>query len=142
MSNVPLHTNRLPTPTNEEVAARINEWSKWHPFSVWAFADKSLLKSVVAEVTYLFEVQGEYEERQQKTEETPYRGGSIDDQGIPPPIWSMPVPVPGTFEKASYRFLIPHTDRVETCGGCSGRGRKTCSMCFGRGKMNCSSCGG
>ncbi|XP_052173913.1 uncharacterized protein LOC127789152 [Diospyros lotus] len=74
------------------------------------------------------------EERQNVREVEPYLGGSIDgkDKGPELGIWELDLrsefPVLFTPHKES-RAKIPHSEAIEKCSGCSGRGDIVCATC-------------
>ena len=74
----------------------------------------------------------------------PYRGESVDgpNNGIAPQPWDIPVSVPQLFEDKEIKTPVPHTEYVQQCSKCYGRGRVQCHHCNGRGRDECTWCNG
>ncbi|KAK4418981.1 protein SSUH2 [Sesamum alatum] len=74
------------------------------------------------------------EERETLTEKEPYLGGEVDEKEKGPAlgIWELDLrpefPVLFTPHKES-RMVIPHSEVVEKCSGCGGRGTIVCPTC-------------
>jgi hypothetical protein len=64
------------------------------------------------------------------------------DQISPGAADTVQVHRPGPFEERTQRVAVPHTERVQTCGSCSGQGQVSCPSCWGQGVMTCPNCGG
>ncbi|KAH6806283.1 chaperone protein dnaJ-like protein [Perilla frutescens var. hirtella] len=96
------------------------------------------------------------EDRETITEKEPYLGGDVDgkDKGPELGLWELdlrsefpPIFIP---EKES-RIVIPHSEAIEKCSGCRGRGNIVCLTCnadqepgfFNANRMfQCSTCNG
>ncbi|CAE7633740.1 Ssuh2, partial [Symbiodinium pilosum] len=72
----------------------------------------------------------------------PYKGGQVDREGTPPSIWDMKVAKPTHFEAATKRYKVPHTECVDQCEKCTGKGEVSCEKCEGWGWWWCKSCNG
>ncbi|XP_057517203.1 uncharacterized protein LOC130798294 [Amaranthus tricolor] len=74
------------------------------------------------------------EEREVITERIPYQGVNIDgkDSGPEPGIWELDLrsqfPVLFTPQKET-RMKVPHSETIEKCPGCDGRGDTVCPTC-------------
>ena len=60
--------------------------------------------------------------------------------GYPPQPWDIPVQYPAIFQEDKVKIAVPHTEQVQQCTDCFGRGRKQCSECHGVGHKPCSVC--
>jgi hypothetical protein len=130
-------------PMAEEQAREIvNRWADGGVFRLRNMGDKIFVESITAGAAYTLRLQTHYEQRRTRQATRPYRGESVDDRGRPPDKWELAVPRPRPFEERSDTLQVPHTERVEMCGTCSGQGRVTCTVCFGQGRMACPRCGG
>lgn len=74
------------------------------------------------------------EERETITEKEPYFGGEVDgkDKGPELGVWELDLrsefPALFTLDKQSLK-VIPHSEAVEKCSGCAGRGNTVCPTC-------------
>ncbi|KAL8526770.1 hypothetical protein ACS0TY_015832 [Phlomoides rotata] len=76
------------------------------------------------------------EDRDMITEKEPYSGGEVDgkEKGLELGIWELDLrsefPMLFLPHKES-RTVVPHSEAVEKCSGCDGRGKIVCSTCNG-----------
>ena len=84
------------------------------------------------------------ESRETKWKHRPFKGGMIDgmQNGYPPQPWDINVQYPAIFQEDTVKIAVPHTEQVQQCTECFGRGHKQCSQCYGVGRINCSFCSG
>lgn len=84
------------------------------------------------------------EKRRTEWVHRPYDGGVIDgpNNGIAPQPWDIAVNVPQLFEEDEVKVTVPHTEYVQQCSDCFGRGRVQCKHCHGRGRDECTWCHG
>lgn len=83
-----------------------------------------------------------YETRGVSDAARPYAGGPVDgpEHGDPPDPWRVEVPDGPLFVAVTHAVPLPHTARVATCDGCTGRGRVSCGDCGGNGRVSCPDC--
>ena len=84
----------------------------------------------------------QYEDRAVAPASLPYSGEPVDNVGVPPRPWDLPVASPQDFEDRILAVAVPHTERVQVCPPCVGSGRVVCPHCHGSGRASCSGCMG
>lgn len=125
-----------------EVREATNRWSSQGYFRIRNFGDKIFINEIVGGEAHTVQLQTHYEERSVQQQQVPYHGGPVDDRGRPPRPWEIVVRRPAPFEQKTETVDIPHSEHIETCGTCNGRGQVTCTWCHGSGRTLCSFCGG
>lgn len=120
----------------------VNKWSLKGFFRIKGMGNKIEIQHISPFACHVARLKTQYEYRSIKLDYIPYSGGPVDDKGLPPRMWDIKVERPTDFRRAKEKRVIPHTERVERCGGCGGSGRITCSGCGGTSQVSCSSCGG
>lgn len=60
--------------------------------------------------------------------------------GMPPQPWDIPVEYPPLFNEGEVKIPVPHTESVDQCEECYGRGRVKCHDCDGVGRTQCYRC--
>ena len=126
----------------EEVRRIVNRWSGERFYRVKGLGDKIQVDDVVPCFSYALRLVTQYEDRFVRRASEAYHGGMVDDLGVPPYPWDIPMDRPTDFEERTVEIPVPCTDRVETCPGCGGDGNVTCVHCHGWGKVDCSWCQG
>jgi hypothetical protein len=143
--STPLQSVALPNapPALPEDQAReaINRWSQGF-FRVRYLGDKIFIDKIVPAYSYTVRLRTQYEERAVAPVSVPYHGQPLDDRGVPPDLWDIPVPRPNDFQERSETLRVPHTDRVSLCPQCAGVGHISCSRCHAAGQVTCPHCGG
>jgi hypothetical protein len=120
----------------------INRWSGTGFFRLRNMGDKIFVDQITTGVAYSIRLQTHYEQRQVRRANEPYLGGAVDDRGRAPDQWEVPVRQPKSFEERTETVPVPHTERVQMCSDCAGKGQIGCPRCLGQGKMPCPRCGG
>ena len=93
------------------------------------------------------------ESRKTKSKTRPFKGGFVristhneqvdgPQNGYPPQPWEIPINYPSLFSETKVKVPVPHTEAVQQCHRCNGRGRVKCKHCDGVGKVRCYSCDG
>lgn len=135
-----------PAITEPEVRGLLDAWSRGGAFRARALGSRSELVEVAEQGAFTIHVRTQYEERRVTAASTPYEdrpgGARIDDEGEPPAPWAIPVRTPANFEEREVVLPVPHTDHIETCPSCAGRGFGDCRTCAGVGQVACPGCGG
>lgn len=131
-----------PPMAEEQTREIINRWADAGVFRLRNMGDKIFVDQITAGAAYTIRLQTHCERRRVSQASEPYHGGSVDDRGRPPGHWDVPVQRPGPFEERTETVPVPHTERVQMCGSCSGQGRVSCTACFGQGRITCPACGG
>jgi len=127
--------------SQKEAVDTLNKWGDEGFFRLNQFGNLIKIEQIAPFTCVTSSIQTQYENRSVSTESTPYSGGSVDS-GAPPGMWDIDVTRPRDFEKSKKQVNVPRSEKVETCNGCSGRGKTTCSSCSGNRQVNCSSCFG
>jgi hypothetical protein len=141
-TTVPTNITSEPAALPEEEAREaINRWSQGF-FRVRYLGDKIFIDKIVPAYSYTVRLRTQYEERAVAPVSVPYHGQPLDDRGVPPDAWDIPVPRPDDFEERSETRTVPHTDRVSLCPKCAGVGHVACSRCNAAGQVTCPHCGG
>jgi hypothetical protein len=131
-----------PAPMPEDKAREaINRWSQGF-FRVRYLGDKIFIDKIVPAYSHTVRLRTQYEERSVARVSVPYHGQPLDDRGVPPKPWDIPVPRPNDFEERTETLPVPHTDRVSLCPKCAGVGHVACSRCSAAGQVTCPHCGG
>jgi hypothetical protein len=125
----------------EEAREAINRWSQGF-FRIRYLGDKIFIHKIVPAYSYTVCLRTQYEERSVVPVSVPYHGQPLDDQGVPPSAWDIPVPRPEDFEKRVEKLPVPHTDRVSRCPQCASVGHVACSRCSESGQISCILCDG
>lgn len=131
-----------PAMTEDQAREIINRWADGGVFRLRNMGDKIFIEQITPGVAYTLRLQTHYEQRRVQQAAVPYHGGAIDDRGRAPGRWDLRVQPARPFEERTEVMPVPHTERVETCGSCSGQGRVVCGGCMGQGRMTCPACGG
>jgi hypothetical protein len=141
-SSPPVELSQLPPPLPEDQAREaINRWSQGF-FRIRYLGDKIFIDKIVPAYSYTVRLRTQYEERTVAPVSVPYHGQPLDDRGVPPDPWDIPVPRPNDFEERTEILAVPHTDRVSLCPQCAGVGHIACSRCHASGQVTCPHCGG
>jgi len=136
---------------------RISKWSNSIPFhDLTDFGDKIDFVSVIEKPCYIVILNTQYEKRELKKGERPYRGEKIppkliDENNVN--IWEFNTSLVEDFKEKEESYIITASQEVSKCFNCHGRGEvvcdscdgsrfETCSHCSGCGEVKCSSCGG
>ncbi|HEY1013135.1 MAG TPA: protein kinase [Herpetosiphonaceae bacterium] len=90
---------------------------------------------VVSYNFYIYELRAYYETRTAaQPREKPYQGSRLSDRHAPPGVWQIPLPDPHPFDEIRpQEMVVPHSERVEMCVYCGGKGDINCQRCHGRG---------
>jgi hypothetical protein len=131
-----------PDPTEQEIREYLDRWSAGGFFRARALGSRSDLGPITAWGAYTFRLRTQYEERRVTRASTPYRTGPVDQDGKPPGPWDIPIGRPEDFEERVETRTVPHTERIENCPTCRGRGFGDCQRCAGDGQVACGACGG
>ncbi|HJQ79835.1 MAG TPA: hypothetical protein VJ828_07760, partial [Lacipirellulaceae bacterium] len=124
-----------------EARDAINRWSQGF-FRIRYLGDKIFIDRVVPAYSYTVRLRTQYEERAVAPVSVPYHGQPLDDRGMPPDPWEIPVPRPNDFQERTETLPVPHTDRVSLCPQCAGVGHIACGRCHAAGQVTCPHCGG
>ena len=122
--------------------------------NVSVFLQNSFMFQIQTWNTYYCTWETFMESRETKWKHRPFKGGlvyiivtfffnsQIDgmQNGYPPQPWDIPVQYPAIFQEDKVKIAVPHTEQVQQCTDCFGRGRKQCSECHGVGHKPCSIC--
>jgi hypothetical protein len=144
MTSSPQSVELSPAPSpmpEEEAREAINRWSQGF-FRIRYLGDKIFIDRVVPAYSYNVRLRTQYEERALAPVSVPYHGQPLDDRGVPPDPWEIPVPRPNEFQERTETIAVPHTDRVSLCPQCAGVGHIACSRCHAGGQVTCPHCGG
>jgi hypothetical protein len=136
------NTERPAALSVDEAKQIINAWCAHGFFRVKGLADKMFLEELIPHSSYTVRLRSQYDERTVSPATEAYHQGPVDDRGTPPDRWSMEVRYPEDFEKRTEKVRVPHTERVQSCDSCDGRGKVNCSHCQGWGKVMCPLCQG
>jgi hypothetical protein len=131
-----------PALSEEQAREAINRWADAGFFRLRNMGDKIFIDQITPGAAYTLRLQTHLEQRKVRQGSEPYLGGSVDDRGRAPDPADVPVKRPGPFQERTQTLRVPHTERVQACGGCSGQGRVSCSSCLGQGRVTCPACGG
>jgi serine/threonine protein kinase len=90
---------------------------------------------VVSYNFYTYELRAYYETRTTpEPREKPYQGSRLSDRHAPPGVWQIVLPDPKPFDEIRpQEMVVPHSERVEMCIYCGGKGDINCAKCHGRG---------
>jgi hypothetical protein len=131
-----------PPLSTADVRYLLNQWSRRGFFRIRRLGDRLSMLEVTPRSSYTLRLQTQYEERTAAPASQPYHGGPVDDKGVPPDPWDLPVRRPADFEERTERIPVPHTESVRGCPRCGGRARVPCTACHGSGRTTCTQCGG
>ncbi|TRY93813.1 hypothetical protein DNTS_012181 [Danionella cerebrum] len=92
--------------------------------------------------TYRYRLETFTESRTIEWDSEPYNGQVVERNGVAPPQWSIPVPVPSLFKDCEKSLRVPNTSTVKGCDSCLTLGRSACRDCVNSGRTRCGSCGG
>jgi hypothetical protein len=131
-----------PLLTEDQARDIINGWNDQRLFRIKYLGDKIFIKEIVPLTAYTVQLRTQYEDRSVRQASVAFAGGRVDQAGVPPGPWEVPVKRPADFEKRTETLPVPHTDRVQMCPQCAGQGKVGCRQCGGSGRAPCMSCGG
>lgn len=113
----------------------LNAWSAKNPLRRRAFGNTINPEQIVSYNFYIYELRTYYETRTApQPREVPYQGSRLSDRHAAPSIWQIPLPETANFEEVRpTEMVVPHSERVEMCVYCGGKGDINCTRCKGRG---------
>jgi len=120
----------------------VNAWSSKGFFRIHSLGDKIQVGEIQTKSAHTVCLKTQYEERTIVRSSVPHAGGPVDNVGKPPQIWDIPFERPTDFKEQEQKLLVPHTDSIEKCTTCEGKGNVRCPSCHGLGKINCPKCNG
>jgi hypothetical protein len=126
----------------EEARDAMNQWSDGGFFRFKRLGDRVAIDEIRAHESFTLRLQTQYEDRTVAQASLPYSGERLDDSGVPPGPWELPVTAPQDFEARTVTVPVPHTDRVQVCRPCNGSGQVACPHCLGAGRTSCTWCMG
>lgn len=135
-------SGKVSVSSRDEVSAALNQWGRARVFRAKGVGNRIHICELKGHPCRVVGLQTHYERRSETTVKEPYGGGLLDDCGRRPGMWELPVQKPEPFVEGLYEQVVPHTDKVEACSRCGGRGRINCEHCLGRKYTPCPNCGG
>src|SRR6516164_9875282 len=138
-----MNTIKATTDLNpEDVRNLVNQWRSKGVFRVRGLGDKIQLSENQSKSAHNITLKTQYEERTVVRSGVPHDGGPVDNFGTPPGPWDIASEHPADFTDREQKIVLPHTDSVESCASCGGKGKLKCLTCQGTGKVNCPKCHG
>ncbi|KAK8807100.1 hypothetical protein WA158_003859 [Blastocystis sp. Blastoise] len=107
------------------------EWRK-QLYNDKKFADEMYLLSILSKSVYLCEFTYTLESRSLRWDERPFDANNdvdTEENGLPPSMWSLSVPLPSDSFDHTYTKKISHTDTIDICPDCKGQGHIYCKQC-------------
>ncbi|MBI1223737.1 MAG: hypothetical protein GC192_00755 [Bacteroidetes bacterium] len=131
----------IPIPSEEEKKLRkiISDWAETIPHHPYQdFGQQIIITDITYCPSYEIELYTQYFSENDFSMVRPFRGETLNYQKTP----NFNQIAVGKFLKDVSSYVIPGTEKLETCSGCYGRGDNECSYCYGKGENQCSSCSG
>ncbi len=113
----------------------LNTWSRKSMLRRRNMGNVLVPDQVVSYNFYIYELRAYYETRTTpQPREKPYQGSRLSERHSPPGVWQIPLPDPHPFDEVRpQEMTVPHSERVEMCMYCGGKGDINCTRCHGRG---------
>ncbi|MBA3470317.1 MAG: protein kinase [Herpetosiphonaceae bacterium] len=113
----------------------LNGWSSQNVIRRRSLGNAIMPDQVVSYNFYTYELRAYYETRTTpEPREKPYQGSRLSDRHSPPGVWQIVLPDPQPFDELRpQEMVVPHSERVEMCIYCGGKGDINCAKCHGRG---------
>ena len=113
----------------------LNDWSSQNMLRRRNLGNAVVPDQVVSYNFYTYELRVYYETRTTpEPREKPYQGSRLSDRHTPPGVWQVVLPDPKPFDEVRpQEMVVPHSERVEMCIYCGGKGDLSCTKCHGRG---------
>lgn len=113
----------------------LNTWSNQNILRRRNLGNALAPEQVVSYNFYVYELRAYYETRTApQPREKPYQGSRLSDRHSAPGIWQVPLPETPTYEEVRpQEMVVPHSERVDMCIYCGGKGDLNCTSCHGRG---------
>ena len=138
-------------PVDEAAGSRvrrlINEYasrSEGHPFG--NYGDDIILRKYELSPVYSVHLQSQYDIRNVKDKQYPYKGGDVYTRKYYKPsdvdVWNYDLLTTDRFVHKGESFEVPGSHHVERCSRCGGSGKVNCPDCGGSGDQPCSTCNG
>jgi hypothetical protein len=126
----------------QDVRKYINQWSSKGFSRIRGLGDKIRLGEIQTKPAHTVSLKTQYEERTVARSSVPHEGGPVDESVTPTGPWDIPFERPTDFMEHEQKLLLPHTERVEACSSCGGKGKVNCPACHGTGGTTCPKCHG
>lgn len=131
----------------DTIRKQINTWAAGIPHHPFIYlGDDITIQSIWFRPGHVIGLRSQYEHREKKAHEEPYRG-----QSVPPRTytslsqvkeWEFEFNTPYDFTETDDWYYANGSQYVTTCGRCSGSGRLRCDDCGGSGSVVCPDCRG
>ena len=118
-----------------ELRRMLNEWSQQSPLRKRNLGNVLVADQVISYNFYIYELRAYYETRTApEPRESSYQGSRLSDRHAPLGVWQVALPDSQPFDEVRPQAMtVPHSERVEMCAYCGGRGDINCQRCHGRG---------